>query len=66
MTAREFNEKYLGYCVSTQQEAEREAYEVNRQLEVNPMGPALAVYLDGIGWGLMLEVSALTIRRRVH
>lgn len=66
MTAREFNEKYLAYCVPTQAEAEHEAYEANKLLEVNPMGPALAVYLEGIGWGLMLTVSALCIRRLVH
>jgi len=66
MTAREFNEKYLSYHVSTQMEAECEAREVNRVLESNPMGPAVAVFLENIGWGLMLDVSALTICRRVH
>ena len=66
MTAREFLERYHSYHALTQAEAEREAYEVNRQLEVNPLGPAVAVFLEGNGWGLMLQTSALTIRRLVH
>lgn len=66
MTSDEFQKKYHPYCVPTQAEAEREAYEANKTLEVNPLGPAVAVYFESIGWGLMLDIPALTIRRLVH
>ncbi len=66
MTAQQFQREYHDYCVTTMEEAQRDAAVINQQLEPNPLGPVVAVDFSPYGFGLMLEVPALTIPRRVQ
>lgn len=58
MTVDEFQKKYHEYCVDSYGEALAEAHRVNDKLEVNPLGHAIPVKFEGLGYCLMLEGAA--------
>jgi hypothetical protein len=66
MTVDQFQRDYFAYSVATMAEAEELAEVLNKHLDKNPLGPVVAVDFSPYGYGLMLEVPARTIRRRVH
>ena len=66
MTVEQFQRETFSYTVSTMAEAEAYAKVLNQRLLPNPLGPVVAVDFSPYGYGLMLQIPALTIRRRVH